>query len=615
MIAALGSRFAGRWFAWLGGLAAGLVFVGVISPLDLPVVDTANFFGYVLWSLWLIAFGVVLLVRERQPARVAAVTVVSTRWVALGVLCTSLLAIVIDNTIVNVALPTLVRELDADVSELQWVVDAYTLVFAGLLLLAGALGDRYGRRRTLLAGLAVFGLGSTAAAYAGGVDALIACRAVMGAGAAFIMPATLSLLISVFPDERERATAVGIWAATAGLGVALGPVVGGFLLDHFWWGSIFIVNVPLCVLAIVVGRRVVPESRDPVARRLDWAGATLSGAGLVALAWAVIEAPSDGWTAPPVLAAFAFAFVTLGRVRAPPAADPRAAARRQPVPQPALQRREQHGDGAVLRALRVPVPVDAVPAVRPRALAVGGRRARPALRRSDDRVRARCRRSSCARSAPSGSATIGMLLFAAGLARRGDGRASTPATAGSAIAFVLMGAGMGLAGAPATESIMGSLPPARANIGSAVNDTTRELGGALGVAVVGSIMSSLYVGRGCRAGRAATRSAPRCRSAARSPTRAERRSSRRCPPRRSSPRSWRRVARGSPGATCRRSRQLNAAGRWSGGGTHRSVSARAPGAAGTAPPAARRRPARASARPPRSRPRDGRAWWPRRWAP
>ncbi len=198
-------------------------------------------------------------------------------------LCASLLAIVIDNTIVNVALPTLVRDLDADVSELQWVVDAYTLVFAGLLLLAGTLGDRFGRRRTLLSGLAVFGLASAAAAYAGGVDLLIADRAVMGAGAAFIMPATLSLLISVFTDARERAMAVGIWAATAGLGVALGPVVGGVLLDHFWWGSIFIVNVPLCVLAIVVGRRVIPESRDPVARRIDWTGAALSGAGLIAL--------------------------------------------------------------------------------------------------------------------------------------------------------------------------------------------------------------------------------------------------------------------------------------------------------------------------------------------
>src|SRR3954465_12609841 len=198
------------------------------------------------------------------------------RWVALGVLCVSLLVIVIDNTIVNVALPTLARELDADLGELQWVVDAYTLVFAGLLLLAGALGDRYGRRATLLAGLGVFGTASAAAAYAGGVDALIATRAVMGAGAAFVRPATLSLLVSVFPDPRERATAVGIWAATAGLGVALGPVVGGFLLDRFWWGSIFIVNVPLCVLAIVVGLRVVPELRDPAPAGIDWAGAALS---------------------------------------------------------------------------------------------------------------------------------------------------------------------------------------------------------------------------------------------------------------------------------------------------------------------------------------------------
>ena len=231
------------------------------------------------------------------------------RWAALGVLCASLLAIVVDNTIVNVALPTLARDLGADVSELQWVVDAYTLVFAALLLLAGALGDRFGRRRTLLAGLAVFGLASAAAAYSGGVDRLILARAVMGAGAAFIMPATLSLLISVFTDARERALAVGLWAATAGLGVALGPVVGGLLLERFWWGSIFIVNVPLCVLAIVVGRRVIPESRDPVARRIDWTGAALSGAGLLAFVWAVIEAPAKGWTSAAVLAAGALAAV------------------------------------------------------------------------------------------------------------------------------------------------------------------------------------------------------------------------------------------------------------------------------------------------------------------
>ena len=157
----------------------------------------------------------------------------------------------------------------------------------------------------------MFGAASAWAAYAGGVDGLIAARAVMGAGAAFIMPATLSLLISVFADTRERATAIGIWAATAGLGVALGPVVGGFLLDHFWWGSIFIVNVPLVAIALVAGRRLLPESRDPVARRIDWTGAALSGVGLVAFVWAIIEAPSKGWTSAPVLAAGALAAVAL----------------------------------------------------------------------------------------------------------------------------------------------------------------------------------------------------------------------------------------------------------------------------------------------------------------
>src|SRR5262249_20856760 len=182
---------------------------------------------------------------------------------------------------------------------------------AGLLLLAGALGDRYGRRATLLAGLVVFGAASTAAALAGTVDVLIAFRAVMGAGAAFIMPATLSLLVSVFEDEKERATAVGLWAATAGIGVAIGPVAGGVLLDHFAWGAIFLVNVPLCLIALGVGSKVVPESRDPHARRVDWTGAALSGAGLLALVWAVIEAPGHGWTSPPVLAAFALAALAL----------------------------------------------------------------------------------------------------------------------------------------------------------------------------------------------------------------------------------------------------------------------------------------------------------------
>ncbi|HEX5899559.1 MAG TPA: MFS transporter [Solirubrobacteraceae bacterium] len=412
------------------------------------------------------------------------------RWLALGVLCVSLLAIVIDNTIVNVALPTLVRDLKADVAELQWVVDAYTLVFAGLLLVAGALGDRFGRRRTLLAGLAVFGAASGCAAYAGGVDALIVARAVMGAGAAFVMPATLSLLISVFTDTRERTMAIGIWAATAGLGVALGPVVGGFLLDHFWWGSIFIVNVPLTAIAVVAGRGLLPESRDPVARRIDWTGAGLSAVGLVAFVWAVIEAPSKGWTSAPVLAAGALAAVALVAF----------VAWQRRVEEPLLDVRLFDNPRFTAASSTIMVLFFALFGF----LFLSTQYLQFVLGYSPSGAGVRILPYAGAmivfaplsswlvgRFATKRVVTLGMLLFATGLA------IAATVTTGSGygrlgIALLLMGAGMGLAGAPATESIMGSLPPERANIGSAVNDTTRELGGALGVAIVGSIMSSLY---------------------------------------------------------------------------------------------------------------------------
>jgi EmrB/QacA subfamily drug resistance transporter len=415
------------------------------------------------------------------------------RWLALGVLCLSLLAIVIDNTIVNVALPTLAHDLDADVSQLQWVVDAYTLVFAGLLLLAGAVGDRFGRRRTLLGGLAVFGVASGCAAYAGGVDGLIVARAVMGAGAAFIMPATLSLLVSVFTDTRERAMALGIWAATAGLGVALGPVVGGVLLDHFWWGSIFIVNVPLTAIAVVAGSRLIPESRDPVARRLDWMGAALSGAGLVALVWAVIEAPSRGWTSAPVLSAGALAAVALIAF----------VMWQRHVEEPLLDVRLFRDARFTAASATIMVLFFALfgflflstqylqlilgygpSAAGVRVLPYAGAMIASALVSSQ----------LVARSGTKAVVTVGMALFASGLAIAATVTTDT-GYGRLAIALAFMGMGMGLAGAPATESIMSSLPPARANIGSAVNDTTRELGGALGVAIVGSIMSSLYATR------------------------------------------------------------------------------------------------------------------------
>ena len=412
------------------------------------------------------------------------------RWLALVVLCVSLLVIVIDNTIVNVALPTLVRDLGANISELQWVVDAYTLVFAGLLLLAGTLGDRYGRRRTLLLGLVTFGAASAAAAFASGVNQLVIARAVMGAGAAFIMPATLSLLTSVFRDPRERAMAIGIWAATAGVGVALGPVVGGFLLDHYWWGSVFIVNVPIVVGALIGARLLVPESRDPVARPVDWAGAALSGAGLVAFVWAIIEAPSKGWTSAPVAGAFVFAAVALVAF----------VGWERRVEEPLLDVRLFRNARFTAASSTVTVLFFALfgflfLSTQYLQFVLGYTPSESGVRMLPYAgamiVAAPLSSKLVARFGTKVIVTIGMLAFAGGLAL-----AATITTATGygrlGIAMVFMGIGMGLAGAPATESIMGSLPPDRAGIGSAVNDTTRELGGALGVAIVGSIVSSLY---------------------------------------------------------------------------------------------------------------------------
>ena len=414
----------------------------------------------------------------------------SRRWLALVVLCVSLLVIVIDNTIVNVALPTLVRDLRADMSQLQWVVDAYTLVFAGLLLLAGTLGDRYGRRRTLLGGLAVFGAASAAAAFAAGVDQLVIARAVMGAGAAFIMPATLSLLTSVFTDARERAMAIGIWAATAGVGVALGPVVGGVLLDHFWWGAVFIVNVPIVVAAMVGAWILVPESRNPTALRIDWTGAALSGVALVTFVWAIIEAPSQGWTSVPVVSAFVVAALALVAF----------IAWERRVEEPLLDVRLFRNARFTAASLTVTVLFFALfgflflstqylQFVLGFSPSAAGLRMLPyALAMI---VAAPTSSKIVARFGTKRVVTTGMLTFAGGLSV-----AATITTATGygrlAIAMLLMGVGMGLAGAPATESIMGALPRDRAGIGSAVNDTTRELGGALGVAIVGSVVSSIY---------------------------------------------------------------------------------------------------------------------------
>jgi MFS transporter, DHA2 family, multidrug resistance protein len=412
------------------------------------------------------------------------------RWLTLVVLCVSLLVIVIDNTIVNVALPTLVRDLGTSVSDLQWVVDAYTLVFAGLLLTAGSLGDRFGRKGALTVGLVVFGAASAAAAFAGGVTPLIAARAVMGVGAALIMPATLSILTNVFTDARERALAIGLWSGVAGIAVALGPVVGGFLLDHFWWGSVFIVNVPIVVAALVAGRFLVPDSRNPDKPRLDLVGAGLSIVGLVALVAAIIEAPSYGWTHPLILTGFTVAVVALTTF----------VIWERRIDEPMLDVRLFANARFSAASVNVTLVFFALfgfifLATQYLQFVLG-------YSAFDAGLRTLPFAFALMVMAPLSSKTVqwfgtkrvvvtGMVLFAAGLVVASTSTVTTgyPRVM---LAMILMGAGMGLSVAPATESIMGALPLNQAGVGSAMNDTSREVGGALGVAIVGSMLSSLY---------------------------------------------------------------------------------------------------------------------------
>ena len=415
---------------------------------------------------------------------------VERRWLALGVLCLSLLLVVLDNTILNVALPTLVDELDASTSDLQWIVDSYVLVFAGLLLSAGSLGDRYGRRRSLFAGMAIFGIGSVLAAFSGSCATLIATRAFMGLGAAFVMPATLSIITNLFTDPKERAQAIAAWAGVAGLGVAIGPITGGWLLEHFWWGSVFLVNVPFIVLALVAGRRLLPESRDPEQPRLDFVGALLSIVGLTALIWTVIEAPHHGWTDAVTLGGFAAAAAVLGAF----------IAWERHTDHPMLDvgffadRRFSVGTGSITlvmfamfgslfiltQLLQFVFGYTALEAGI-RMLPIAGTMVvvAPASAKLVERLGTKL------------VVGTGMAIIAVGLVLT-SGLSPADGYGPVALAMVVLAMGMALVMAPATEAIMGSLPPAKAGVGSAVNDTTRELGGALGVAVLGSLLSSAY---------------------------------------------------------------------------------------------------------------------------
>jgi EmrB/QacA subfamily drug resistance transporter len=412
------------------------------------------------------------------------------RWLALAVLCLSLVLIVLDNTVLNVALPTLVRQLGATTTQLQWMVDAYVIVFAGLLLSAGALGDRFGRRRALQLGLVVFALSSGLAAFSGTSGQLIGARSVMGLGAAFVMPATLSIITNIFTDPRERARAIAIWAGMAGVGVALGPVVGGWLLEHFWWGSVFLINLPIVALALVAGRLLLPESREAGTSRLDVVGAALSVAAIGVLLWAIIEGPVKGWGDVTTLGAFGLAaalllafFVWESRVDDPMLdvaffADPRFSAASAGI---ALVFFALFGSFFLFTQLLQFVlgytPLEAGLRLLPISVVLGV--VSPISARLVERMGTKV------------VVTAGLVIAGAGLFMAAGLEAGS--SYGELLrSMLVLAAGMGLTMAPATESIMGSLPPAKAGVGSAVNDTTRELGGALGVAVLGSLLASGY---------------------------------------------------------------------------------------------------------------------------
>ena len=418
-------------------------------------------------------------------------TIHRRRWAILAVLCLSLLMVIVDNTIVNVALPTLSADLDASITELQWVVDAYTLVFAALLLAFGHFGDRFGRKIALQLGLVIFAATSALAALATSVPQLVGARALMGIGAALVFPATLAILVNVFTDKRERAAAIGIWSAMTGAAVALGPVVGGYLLEHFSWGSIFLVNLPIAAVALIAGWFLVPNSSDPNTGAPDHLGLVLSAAGVGLVVWSIIEAPHRGWTSAIIVVAglagvaLLCAFALWERRSTHPLLDV------------TLFRNLRFTAASVsvttaffalfgfiflitqyLQLVQGYSPLEAGIRTLPFAIATGltSPLAIVLMHRLGTKV----------------VVSAGLMVMAIGFVMASFNEVDTPYFGLTITSMVTIAIGLGLTTGPATESIMGALPSDKAGVGSAVNDTTRELGGTLGVAVVGSVFASVY---------------------------------------------------------------------------------------------------------------------------
>ncbi|MTE20108.1 MFS transporter [Streptomyces sp. TRM43335] len=412
------------------------------------------------------------------------------RWAILGVICLTQLTVLLDNTILNVAIPSLTRGLDASTADVQWMVNAYALVQSGLLLTAGNAADRYGRRRMLLLGIVLFGLGSLAAGLSGSSGELIAARAGMGVGGALLMTTTLAVVVQVF-DEAERPKAIGIWGAVSSLGFAGGPLVGGVLLEHFWWGAIFLVNLPVVALALAAVVRLVPESGGRGGERLDVVGALLSITGMTAVVHAIISGPEHGWTSVRVSVGGALGvsvvivFVLWERR----------------VPHPMLDMgffRDRRFVGAVLGGVLVAFgmagslflltqhlqfvlgyePLEAGLRTAPTALTV------VALNLSGVGARLLVRYGTPV------TIVCGMALLSAGLVT--VALLGADSYGGMLPGLVVMGAGIALAMPAMANAIMSAIPPERAGVGAGVNGTLAEFGNGLGVAVLGAVLNARF---------------------------------------------------------------------------------------------------------------------------
>ncbi len=408
------------------------------------------------------------------------------RWAVLGVLCLSVMVVVLDNTVLNVAIPSISTGLGASTADIQWMINAYSLALAGLLLTTGSLSDRFGRKRALLAGLTLFGAGSAVAAYAGSAEALIAARGFMGIGAAMLMPGTLAVLMQLF-DEKERPKAIGIWAAVTSLGFAAGPVIGGALIKHFWWGSVFLINVPVAILAVVAVAALVPESKDPTVRKPDVLGSILSIIGMVSIVYAVIEVPEHGFASAefgvPVALGIVMmtAFALWERHTADPMLDLKFFADRRFTGAVASGVLASFGMAGSLFLLTQHLqgvlgysPLEAGIRVAPMAIAL--------------LVTSNTLGQLVLKLGAGKAMLLGMTIVAGGVLLLSIGSTYPPTLAG----LVLIGVGVGVAQPVAVNALMGSIPPERAGIASGLSSTLTELGASFGIAVLGALLSARF---------------------------------------------------------------------------------------------------------------------------